>query len=175
MRACQGVNPPHENLPHQNPPFYFTEPVRFVDQLTLAAVGSAVSCARAFLKLTLAKWLAAALEDDALVILSELATNAVNATGTLADRPTWAELDGLDLIHVRLLGLKDSIVIEVADASPEVPAVRAFDLDAEGGRGLHLVQGLSRRWDFYRTTGGKVTWAEVPVPVTTVPARPARR
>jgi hypothetical protein len=38
-----------------------------------------------------------------------------------------------------------------------------FALDAEGGRGLFLVETLSERWGWYptRNPDGKVTWCEV--------------
>ncbi|WP_206320750.1 ATP-binding protein [Streptomyces zingiberis] len=139
--------------------------MRFFDQLSLAAVRSAVSTSRHFLRLTLFKWQAAFVEDDALLITSELVTNAVTATGVLTDHPTWGELEKLNLVQVRLVGLRDSIVIEVWDASPEAPTPMQADDDAEDGRGLLLVQQLAERWGSYRprAVSGKVVWAELAV------------
>ncbi|MFD4788808.1 ATP-binding protein [Streptomyces sp. NPDC058459] len=162
----------------QAPP-YRPQNVRFFDQLSLAAVRSAVSNSRHFLRLTLSKWQAAFVEDDALLIASELVTNAITATGILAEGPTWGELEKLDLVHVRLVGLEDSIVIEVWDVSEQVPVVQEADAGAEGGRGLLLVRQLAERWGFYATADGKVVWAELAVrpPQPTPPPRretPAR-
>ncbi|EGX58639.1 hypothetical protein SZN_16765 [Streptomyces zinciresistens K42] len=137
--------------------------VCFFDQLSLAALRSAVSNSRHFLRLALSKWQAAFIEDDALLIASELVTNAITATGTPTETPVWGEWEKLYLVHVRLVGLEDSVVIEVWDASKEAPVLREADDDAEGGRGLLLVQQLAKRWGSYRTAGGKVVWAEVAV------------
>ncbi|MFD7086797.1 ATP-binding protein [Streptomyces sp. NPDC059896] len=148
-------------MSHEPP--YRPQGVRFFDQLSLAAVRSAVSASRHFLRLTLSTWQAPLIEDDALLIASELVTNAVAATGILADRPTWSELAELSLVAVRLVGLRDSVVIEVWDASGESPVLRHADDDAENGRGLFLVQQLAQRWGSYRIAGGKVVWAELAV------------
>jgi hypothetical protein len=77
---------------------------RFADQLDLPAVLTAVNCSRVFTKLTLARWGASAILDDALLITSELVTNAVKATGVMDPNPNWSRLDKLNLIGVRLLG-----------------------------------------------------------------------
>jgi anti-sigma regulatory factor (Ser/Thr protein kinase) len=55
-------------------------PVFWSDELTLVAEPTAVRCARAFVRLALAKWASATLEDDASIIVSELVTNAVTAS-----------------------------------------------------------------------------------------------
>ncbi|MFE2374996.1 ATP-binding protein [Streptomyces sp. NPDC059398] len=123
------------------------------------------------MRLTLSKWQAALIEDDVLLVVSELVTNAVTATGTLTGHPTWGELEKLNLITVRLIGLQDSVVIEVCDTSDELPALAYADDDAENGRGLFLVQQLAERWGSYRAAGGKVVWAELVVrPPLRVPA-----
>ncbi|MFF2331371.1 MULTISPECIES: ATP-binding protein [unclassified Streptomyces] len=142
---------------------YRPQSVRFLDQLSLVAVRSAVSTSRHFLRLTLSKWQAAFIEDDALLIASELVTNAIAATGMPAGNLTWEELEELDLVHVRLVGLEDSVVIEVCDVSDEPPTLKHADDDAEHGRGLLLVQQLAKRWGSYRTASGKVVWAELAV------------
>ncbi|MFJ9884899.1 ATP-binding protein [Streptomyces sp. NPDC091287] len=142
---------------------YQPEHVRFVDQLSVTAVRSAISTSRRFLRFALAKWHADLIEDDVLLVSSELVTNAVAITGVVAEKPTWGELERLDLVHVRLVGLRDSIVIEVWDVSGEPPALKRADDDAEGGRGLFLVQRLARRWGSFRAGGGKAVWAELAV------------
>ncbi|MEV0888828.1 ATP-binding protein [Streptomyces microflavus] len=142
---------------------YQTRQVRFVDQLSLVAAESAVSTSRHFLRLALSKWQAALIEDDVLLVASELVTNAVTVTGVLPKPPAWDELERLGLVHVRLVGLSDSVVVEVWDVSDEPPRLQRVGDDAEGGRGLLLVQELATRWGSYRTTGGKAVWAQVAV------------
>jgi hypothetical protein len=146
-------------MTRQEPP-YRPQNVRFFDQLSLTAVRSAVPTSRHFLRLTLSKWQAAFIEDDALLIASELVTNAVSVTGMLTENPTWRELEKLNLVMVRLVGLQDSVVIEVWDVSDELPTLKHVDNDAENGRGLLLVQQLAKRWGSYHIAGGKVVWAE---------------
>ncbi|MFZ4267099.1 ATP-binding protein [Streptomyces arboris] len=142
---------------------YQTRQVRFVDQLSLVAAQSAVRTSRHFLQFALAKWQATLIEDDVLLVASELVTNAITVTGVVAAKPTWGELERTDLVHVRLIGLPDSVVIEVWDVSDEPPRLQHVGDDAEGGRGLVLVQELAARWGSYRTTGGKAVWAQVAV------------
>lgn len=155
----------------QGPP-YQPQQVRFVDQLSLTAAQSAASASRRFLRLTLSKWQAALVEEDVLLVASELVTNAIAITGVVAKKPMWGELERLGLVHVRLVGLRDSVVIEVGDVSHEPPPVlKHADDDAEDGRGLFLVQQLAARWGSYRNAAGKTVWAELPVR-TPLPQRP---
>ncbi|WDG29071.1 ATP-binding protein [Streptomyces sp. CA-278952] len=142
---------------------YQPEHVRFVDQLSLTAAQSAVSTSRHFLRFALSKLHAALIEDDVLLVASELVTNAITITGVVAEKPTWGELERLDLVHVRLVGLRDSVVIEVWDVSSEPPVLRRAEDDAEDGRGLFLVRQLARRWGSFRAGSGKAVWAELGV------------
>ncbi|MFJ6723837.1 ATP-binding protein [Streptomyces sp. NPDC091281] len=156
-------------------PFYFSRRARFVDQLNLVAVASAVSVSRHFVRLTLGKWQAGSVEGDAALVVSELVTNAIKVSGVLDRQPTWAEMDALALVTVRLIGLDASIVVEVGDASQEQPVLRRPDGDAEGGRGLLLVEEIAENWGSYRTRRGKAVWAEIPVPEVTPSGLPRRR
>ncbi|MFC8659965.1 ATP-binding protein [Streptomyces parvus] len=153
---------------------YQTRHVRFVDQLSLVATQSAAPTSRRFLRLALSKWQAALTEDDVLLVASELVTNAITVTGVLPEPPAWNELEHIDLVHVRLVGLPDSVVIEVWDVSDEPPRLQRVGDAAEGGRGLVLVQELAEHWGSYRTTGGKAVWAQVAVRPP-LPTRPPRR
>lgn len=132
--------------------------VRFEDRLELAAVGTAVSCARAFVWATLQGWGASHVLDDALVITSELVTSAVQATGITAPNPAWSELASLSLLTVRLAGLDASIIIEVGDASPGHLAARRAAADDEHGGG----PGVASSSGSYPCRGGTVVWAELP-------------
>ncbi|MCK8677844.1 ATP-binding protein [Streptomyces lichenis] len=156
-------------------PFYYGEPLLVRDQLDLVATRTAAGYARAFTGLALAKWGAGPVQDDALLVVSELVTNAVTATTT-----ALAEPDGLSLVTVRLLGLRASVVIEVWDLSTARPAAKEPDEESEGGRGLLLVGSLASRWGSYTAGGGKAVWAELPFvqPHSTEPTtqpRPWRR
>lgn len=85
-------------------------------------------------------------EDDAILVLSELVTNAVLHAG------------GARRIRVDCAGGR--IRISVHDADPR-PARMAADVPAVGGRGLRIVARLSRRWGSAPLGGGKDVWAEL--------------
>ncbi len=134
---------------------------RFTDRLNLAAVPTAVSCAQTFIHLTLARWGVSTIIDDALVVASELVTSAVATTGITDAHPRWSELDKLNLISVQLVGLENSVVIEVWDSDPYPPAMKSEDVDAESSYGLHLIPQVAHRYGSYPKGTGKVVWAEL--------------
>ncbi|MGH4016230.1 MAG: ATP-binding protein [Pseudonocardiaceae bacterium] len=83
----------------------------------------------------------------ALLAVTELVINAVGATGVMDEHPRWWELDHLNLIRVRLLGMDASIVIEVWDSDPE------------------LAESISHRWNYFDPrSGGRVVWCELKFP-----------
>jgi anti-sigma regulatory factor (Ser/Thr protein kinase) len=133
--------------------------------LTLAAVPTAVSCARMFARKQLSQWGLNQLTSDAELVLSELVTNAINATGTTNPRPRWSELRNLALITVRLVVTADSLVIEVWDRDQSPPVPKQPEQADEVGRGLLIVGALCRRWHyFFPESGGKAVWGELEIP-----------
>jgi two-component sensor histidine kinase len=92
---------------------------------------------------------ARALVDDAGLMVSELVTNAVNASATT--------------ITVRLDIHRDHARIAVTDDAPGSPMLRIPSPNATGGRGLRIVDQLARRWGTGPTSDGKQTWAELSV------------
>lgn len=85
--------------------------------------------------------------EVALVLTSELVTNAVVHAGTPLD--VRVELDEG---HMR---------VAVVDGDPRLPEPIAIAADAVGGRGLSLVHQLSRQWGTAPCPGGKVVWFEL--------------
>ena len=57
--------------------------------LTLAAVPAAVGCSRQLVRLGLNRWGLARMAGDAELVVSELATNAVQATGVMGTDAKW--------------------------------------------------------------------------------------
>jgi anti-sigma regulatory factor (Ser/Thr protein kinase) len=101
----------------------------------------------------LREWGLRARADDAALIVSELMTNAAEASAVLPDRPP---------IALRLLASEKSLVIEVWDHSPLDLEPREASPDVESGRGLTVVAALSDRWGSERTgRRRKVVWAEL--------------
>lgn len=123
------------------------ETPRFADALTLAATRAAIGCAQIFVSHTLHQWNARFIEDDALLAVTELVATAVHATGNMDEHPRWWELDHLNLIRVRVLGMDASIVIDLWDSDPDLP------------------EAIGDRWNYFRPpSGGKVVWCEVAFP-----------
>jgi anti-sigma regulatory factor (Ser/Thr protein kinase) len=121
--------------------------------LELAPLPSAIPCARLHAVHVLQEWRLRALAEDAALIVSELMTNAADASVALPERPP---------IALRLRASERSVVIEAWDQSPLDVEPREADADAECGRGLTVVVALSTRWGCERTGDQrKVVWAEL--------------
>lgn len=141
-----------------------------VSRITLAAVATAPSIARAFVDHHLRRWGLTQRADDARLIVSELAANAVEATGIPQPNPAYPVLEDLALIGVQLGVHGGVLVLDVWDSSPEVPARREVDDQSVRGRGLNLVEALSDNWGVWRTSShGKVVFAELTTEPPTLP------
>jgi anti-sigma regulatory factor (Ser/Thr protein kinase) len=129
------------------------------NSITFGALTGAVPSARAHLRHVLWEWGQAELGQDAGVVVSELVTNAVTASAEL--RPAVAPV----LVWLGSDGYR--VLVAVADASPQRPMRLNLEPDADGGRGLALVEAFSSRWGWHPvTTTGlvKVAWAEWRLP-----------
>jgi len=108
---------------------------------------SARACRR-FLVAALDEWGADQFATDAVLLLSELVTNAVVHAGT--EIQVTITLDG------------DVLRVEVRDDDPRLPRVRHFSMLSGTGRGLALVAGTADSWDVERLPeGGKKVWFEL--------------
>jgi anti-sigma regulatory factor (Ser/Thr protein kinase) len=130
----------------------------------LAALPTAPACARAFVRQALSTWLLDSVADVAEIVISELATNAVNASTDAAGLPLYF---GGRMAVVRVCVLTDGVrvLLEVHDQAPGVPLPWHAAADDEYGRGLELVDALSDRWGWRPADGrpGKCVWAQIPV------------
>ncbi|HEY9437286.1 MAG TPA: SpoIIE family protein phosphatase [Streptomyces sp.] len=132
---------------------------------TFDPLGRSVATARAFVRDTLQGWGYTDIVDDAVVLTSELVTNAVVHAGTAAD--------------VLCLRSEDGVRVEVSDHYPEreIPAQSsALDFgspDREGGRGLLLCAALATRWGVEYTPTHKHVWFQLDLPDRPVGARSA--
>lgn len=98
------------------------------------------------------------LRENAELITSELATNALKATRAFHEAMGIAEVG---CIKLRLRRTDPSLVIEVWDINPVLPVKREADAYDTGGRGLGIIEFLCHRWDAVRCRGGgKLVWAE---------------
>ena len=109
-----------------------------------------VRLARSFVARTLREWKLGALVDDAQLVVSELASNAVLHSGS----------------EVRVTLRSDGkcwVRIELRDDNPRPPVPVAFSYDATSGRGLSMVDAVSTSWGVGRHGGGKTVWAELAI------------
>ncbi|SNQ50277.1 Anti-sigma regulatory factor (Ser/Thr protein kinase) [Frankia canadensis] len=91
------------------------------------------------------------------LLVSELVTNAVK----YGEPPLWLFIEMRPgLIHA-----------SVSDTSTALPQRRTAAPDAEGGRGLLVLDALAGSWGTVAAEGGKYLWFDLPVPV--VPPGPA--
>ena len=116
--------------------------------LDLDPVADQVAVARAFVRATLAAWDMNGYADDATVVVSELATNAV-----LHARTPFR-------IFVRAHDMA-AVWIEVADDNPRPPLRAADDVNATSGRGLQAVVALAAEWGIRSEHDGKIVWAKL--------------
>lgn len=113
--------------------------------IALAPHPTSSFAARNFVGGTLQGWGRGDLVEDAVLLTSEVVTNAIVHAGT-------------DLIvSVRLDGARARVAVRDDDAT--VPSKRQPSLD--GGRGLSLVEALAGSWGTFRFGDGKAVWFEL--------------
>ncbi len=120
-------------------------------QVVLRPDPKAAAAGRDFVHRTCLLWGLEATLDAAVLVVSELVTNAV--------------VHGRSQVTVRLrLRLRpDRLLIEVEDEDSRLPVLQDNDWDALGGRGLMLVDALAARWGSQPCPCGKLVWAELPL------------
>ncbi|RKT10805.1 PAS domain S-box-containing protein [Streptomyces sp. 1114.5] len=123
--------------------------------------GRSAAAARGFVRDALLGWGLPEVVDDAVVLVSELVTNAVVHAGTPAE--------------VCCLREEETVRIEVTDRHPErgLPSLgdgpvtasdRYADPDGEGGRGLLMCSALAERWGVEYGAGRKTVWFRLALP-----------
>jgi anti-sigma regulatory factor (Ser/Thr protein kinase)/anti-anti-sigma regulatory factor len=130
-----------------------TPPVNVRSRLRLSVGIAAPAAARDWLRTTADAWnLPVGLAEDAVLVLFELVTNAVEHVGT-------------GQIVLQLAYREQTLRITVRDEGPMIGLqARRPRPDAAHGRGLVLVNALSRRWGVSRlgVGQGKAVWAVLP-------------
>lgn len=132
--------------------------------LELGALASAVPCARLHAREVARHWRLNEFADDVELIVSELVTNAIQASEALRSHQfngRWAP--GRPPVRLWLSADKRHVLIQVWDANERLPIRQSDETepDDESGRGLLLVAALCQQYGMYRLerAGGKVVWA----------------
>ncbi len=112
---------------------------------TFPAAREAPRAARHFVLRTLADWGCAGFAEDAALVVTELATNAV--------------MHAESSFTVSLTGSGGSLRLSVGDASPFAGTGPA--LQPAPGHGLSLVDTIAAAWAVQPMAGGKAIWAEL--------------
>jgi len=95
--------------------------------------------------------------ETAELLVCELVTNAVRFSGDPKRTLRYSERADAGLISLSLRHFREGLLIEVYDTDNDPPIRSNADEDAESGRGLMLVDALSKEWSyFYPPGGGKV-------------------
>ncbi|WP_053171298.1 ATP-binding protein [Streptomyces sp. SBT349] len=121
----------------------------FEAELDLAESGASTARARAFARQLLLRHGYRGLVDDVVLVVSELVANALR--------------HGRGAPRLRLSVTAVGVRVEVADSGRELPV--SLPPGPHGGRGLHMVERLGRRWGFedmgQGKGQGKVVWCEL--------------
>jgi anti-sigma regulatory factor (Ser/Thr protein kinase) len=124
-----------------------------VSLLQLGALPTAVGCGREHARFILREWDLGHLIDDAVLIASELLTNALQASQALGNSTP---------IALRLLANDEQLIIEAWDQWVEDYDFKRAPGDDEHGRGLAVIDALSNRWGTGRLSDDyKIVWAEL--------------
>jgi serine/threonine-protein kinase RsbW len=116
----------------------------------LADAPQAVGLARQATHDALAAWRMAGLEETAVLLVSELVTNAVRHART-----------GGSALVLRLETGGTWLRIEVHDADPRWPQPRTPDKFDGSGFGFVLIEALADKWGVREATIGKAVWVEL--------------
>jgi anti-sigma regulatory factor (Ser/Thr protein kinase) len=158
-------------------------PVRTSASARASLPGSplAASAARRFVRAALAEWTALdvpaadritdRVTDEAVLLVSELVTNAVVHAGTAVEVCCALDVSSHE-------GEPPSLVVEVTDHHPtrvlrgDPPAADAEGAECAGGHGLRLVAEIAEAWGTTYRRASKTVWFQVSVAAPAEPAGP---
>jgi anti-sigma regulatory factor (Ser/Thr protein kinase) len=100
--------------------------------------------------------------DDVVLVVSELATNAIRHSASGEPGGSY---------ELQVVSLSDAWHVRVEDqGSPNLPSPRDAEDGDEAGRGLPVVAALARAWGVIGDSNGRTVWAEIPYPADDVVA-----
>ena len=119
-------------------------------QFVLLSEPASAGAGRRAVSQVLAHWgVAAEIVSDAVLVVSELVTNAVlHAPGSAALTLDLALAAGV-------------LRVALSDSNPAPPRRRTPSRQDEGGRGIGILDTLASRWGVADRPGGKALWFEI--------------
>jgi anti-sigma regulatory factor (Ser/Thr protein kinase) len=114
-------------------------------RVLLAAGPAAAAAARRHVQAAIFAWDIPVDGDVAVLLTSELVTNAVRH-------------EAGDTVLLTIACICGQLRVDVHDTSCSLPMPIEAPADAEAGRGLMLVATLSTDWGYHRTSGGKAVY-----------------
>jgi anti-sigma regulatory factor (Ser/Thr protein kinase) len=133
-------------------------------RLALAALPTSPGFARQYARFFLdsCRGLSEDAVETAVLLVSELVTNAVQFACKLPTGQRYSECADAGLIWLSIRHFPDGLLIEVYDADSNPPVRSEAGQYAEGGRGLAIIDALSKEWSwFFPPGGGKVVYCFV--------------
>jgi anti-sigma regulatory factor (Ser/Thr protein kinase) len=125
--------------------------------LRIECGGEGFALARSFTRRTLGRWSLGGRSDDAALVITELAANAVEHA---VPRTPAAEAE----VWLGILLGPAHVLLTVSDPGENPPELKAIDCSAlrEHGRGLFIVDALAEEWGWtLRPPAGKTVWARL--------------
>jgi anti-sigma regulatory factor (Ser/Thr protein kinase) len=110
------------------------------------------AAARRVVSALLPAWELEDLTDDAMLVVSELVSNAVQ------------HAPGTDSFELELVRRTNGLRIALADGTSVQPIISELTDDHPDGRGLVIVAALASRWGSEEHHGGKRVWVDIERP-----------
>jgi anti-sigma regulatory factor (Ser/Thr protein kinase) len=129
-------------------------------RITLPPVPESAGVARDFTAAALRKWHLDSLISDAVLIASELVTNAIShGTKSAAPQPPGS-------VELTWSYQVSRLICVIIDRAAEPPVMAPADDEAESGHGLRIVGALAAAWGWTMLgTGEKAVWAALQLPI----------
>jgi anti-sigma regulatory factor (Ser/Thr protein kinase) len=129
-------------------------------RITLPPVPESAGMARDFTAAALRKWHLDSLISDAVLIASELVTNAIShGTKSAAPQPPGS-------VELTWSYQVSRLICVIIDQAGEPPVIAPADEEAESGHGLRIVAALAAAWGWTMLgTGEKAVWAALQLPI----------
>jgi anti-sigma regulatory factor (Ser/Thr protein kinase) len=115
----------------------------------LPATLRSAATARAVIRALLPAWGLTPVVDDAELVVSELVSNAVE------------HAPGSETYELEVMQRGAGVRISLADGSSIKPVVAELARDRPRGRGMRIVEALTRAWGADDHHGGKRVWVEL--------------